>query len=281
MLLIDVWRTEDGQYAIDELRSFDFGTTHQLSFGAAYYPNLVSSYNYTYHESQVAIICSTNTSLNGSLEELQQKDPIVYNAAKQSISELKVLLPATPAVAGIYARVDNTRGVWKAPANVHVNDTVQPEVLIDNKTQDGLNVHATGKSINAIRLFTAKGVLVWGARTLAGNDNEWKYIPVRRFFMMVEESIKSSTFFVVFEPNEAKTWIQVKSMITNFLIQQWKRGALAGAKPEDAFYVKVGLNETMTALDILEGRLIIEVGMAMIRPAEFIILRFSHSLRTS
>jgi len=281
LLLIDVWRTEDGQYAIDELRSFDFGTTHQLSFGAAYYPNLVSSYNYTYHESQVAIICSTNTSLNGSLEELQQKDPIVYNAAKQSISELKVLLPATPAVAGIYARVDNTRGVWKAPANVHVNDTVQPEVLIDNKTQDGLNVHATGKSINAIRLFTAKGVLVWGARTLAGNDNEWKYIPVRRFFMMVEESIKSSTFFVVFEPNEAKTWIQVKSMITNFLIQQWKRGALAGAKPEDAFYVKVGLNETMTALDILEGRLIIEVGMAMIRPAEFIILRFSHSLRTS
>lgn len=279
--LIDVWRSDDGQYAIDELRSSDFGNTHQLSFGAAYYPHVVSTYNYTYHESHVPIICPTNTSLNGTLEELRQKDFAVYNTAKQSISQLKVLLPATPAVAGIYARVDNNRGVWKAPANEHVNDTIKPEVIINNDIQNGLNVHATGKSINAIRLFANKGVLVWGARTLAGNDNEWRYIPVRRFFIMVEQSIKSSTSFVVFEANDANTWVRVKSMITNFLIQQWKSGALAGSKPEHAFYVKVGLNETMTVVDISDGRLIIEVGMAMIRPAEFIILRFSHKVVSS
>jgi uncharacterized protein len=279
--IIDVWRSGDGQYTIDELRSHDLGDIHQLSFAAAYYPNLVSTYNYSYEESQVNIICSPGTSLSGTLEELAQKDPIVYNMAKQSITQLKVLLPSSPAVAGIYTRVDNTRGVWKAPANVIVNDTLQPEVLIDNNIQNGLNVHHTGRSINAIRLFTGKGVLVWGARTLAGNDNEWRYIPVRRFFIMIEQSIKSSTSFVVFEPNDATTWIKLKTMITNFLILQWKQGALAGSKPEYAFYMKVGLNETMTSLDILEGKLIIEVGLAMIRPAEFIVIRFSHKLASS
>lgn len=162
-----------------------------------------------------------------------------------------------------------------------VYDTVQPEVLIDNNTQNGLNVHVTGKSINTIRSFTGKGVLVWGARTLAGNDNEWRYIPVRRFFIMVEESLRSSTSFVVFEPNDTNTWIRLKSMIANFLTLQWKCGALAGSKPDDAFYVKVGLNETMTLLDISEGRIIIEVGMAMLRPAEFTIVRFSHTVVTS
>jgi phage tail sheath protein FI len=272
--LIDVWRSDAGQYAIDELRFYDIGTTHQLSFGAAYYPHLVSSYNYTYDEA--IIICSTNTSLSGTLKELKQKDSIAYGAAIQSISELKVLLPATPAVAGIYARVDNNRGVWKAPANEVVYDTVQPEVFIDNKIQDGLNVHVTGRSINAIRHFAGKGVLVWGARTLAGNNNEWRYIPVRRFFIMIEESLRSSTSFVVFEPNDAGTWTRVKSMINNFLILQWQQGALAGSKPEHAFFIKVGLNETMTSQDISDGRMIIEVGIAMMRPAEFIILRISH-----
>jgi phage tail sheath protein FI len=274
--LIDVWKSDVGQYAIDELRSYDLGNTHQLSFGAAYYPHLVSSYNYTYDEA--SIICSTNTSLSGTLEELKQKDPLAYNVAIQSISELKVLLPATPAVAGIYARVDNNRGVWKAPANEVVYDTMQPEIFIDNKIQDGLNVHGTGRSINAIRHFPGKGVLVWGARTLAGNDNEWRYIPVRRFFIMIEESIRSSTSFVVFEPNDAGAWTWVRSMINNFLFLQWKDGALSGSKPEHAFFVKVGLNETMTSQDISEGKMIIEIGIAMMRPGEFIIFRITHFL---
>jgi uncharacterized protein len=122
---------------------------------------------------------------------------------------------------------------------------------------------------------------VWGARTLAGNDLEWRYVPVRRLFIMIEESIKKATEFVVFEPNDANTWVRVKGMINNFLTEMWKNGALAGAKPEHAFFVNCGLGETMTSIDILEGKLIVEIGLAAVRPAEFIILRFSHKLQES
>ena len=98
---------------------------------------------------------------------------------------------------------------------------------------------------------------------------------------MVEESVKKSTYWAVFEPNDANTWIKVKSMIENYLTQKWRDGALAGAKADDAFYVKVGLGVTMTALDILEGRMNVEIGMAVVRPAEFIILKFSHKMQES
>ncbi|MEM8906790.1 MAG: phage tail sheath C-terminal domain-containing protein [Bacteroidota bacterium] len=193
-----------------------------------------------------------------------------------------MVLPASGAIAGIYTRVDNERGVWKAPANVSLSSVSGPYVNINANEQEDLNVDVNaGKSINAIRAFTGKGVLVWGARTLAGNDNEWRYVPVRRFFNFAEESIKKATEQFVFEPNDANTWVKVRAMIENFLILQWRAGALAGAKPDQAFFVKIGLGETMTALDILEGRMIVEIGMAVVRPAEFIILRFSHKMQES
>jgi hypothetical protein len=154
-------------------------------------------------------------------------------------------------------------------------------VKIDSHDQEDLNVHTTGKSVNAIRAFTGKGTLIWGSRTLAGNDNEWRYVPVRRFFIMVEESTKKATEPFVFEPNDANTWVKVRSMIENFLVLQWRAGALQGAKPNEAFFVNVGLGETMTELDILEGRMIVEIGMTVVRPAEFIILRFSHKMLSS
>ncbi|HET9363314.1 MAG TPA: phage tail sheath C-terminal domain-containing protein, partial [Vicinamibacterales bacterium] len=125
------------------------------------------------------------------------------------------------------------------------------------------------------------GTMVWGARTLAGNDNEWRYVSVRRFFNMVEESVKKSTYFAVFEPNDATLWVKVRGMIENYLIDKWREGALAGALPKDAFYVKCGLGTTMSAQDILEGRLHVEIGMAVVRPAEFIVLKFFHKLQTS
>jgi phage tail sheath protein FI len=182
----------------------------------------------------------------------------------------------------VYATVDNTRGVWKAPANVSLNNVNGLTKMISELDQAGLNVDpVAGKSINAIRAFTGRGILVWGARTLAGNDNEWRYVPVRRFFNMVEESVKKATEAFVFEPNDANTWVKVQSMIENFLTTLWRQGALQGAKPEHAFYVSVGLGKTMTALDILEGRMIVEIGMAAVRPAEFIILRFSHKMAES
>ena len=177
--------------------------------------------------------------------------------------------------------VDRTRGVWKAPANVSLNRVIAPSVKITDADQESLNVDPNGKSINAIRSFTGKGILVWGARTLAGNDNEWRYVSVRRFFNMVEESVKKASESFVFEPNDANTWVKVRAMIENFLTLQWRAGALAGATPEDAFYVKVGLGQTMTAVDILEGRMNVEIGMAAVRPAEFIILRLNLAMQQS
>jgi phage tail sheath protein FI len=258
-----------------------------LKYGAAYFPNLRTSLNYQYQTSTVNVVHNIvgggAGALNGdSLDTVETTDNQVYAAALAAIGELRVVLPPSPIIAGIYARVDSARGVWKAPANESINAVIEPTIKIDNTLQDGLNVDAVaGKSINAIRTFTGKGTLVWGARTLAGNDNEWRYVSVRRFFNMVEESTKKATEQFVFEPNDANTWVKVQAMIENFLTLLWRAGALQGAKPEHAFYVAVGLGKTMTALDILEGRMIVEIGMAVVRPAEFIILRFSHKMAES
>jgi len=212
--------------------------------------------------------------------QLFDRHPVFANILEQ-VTRAMTLQPPSGAVAGIYAAVDRTRGVWKAPANVAVADISGVAVKLNDQAQEDLNVTSTGKSINAIRTFTGKGSLVWGARTLAGNDNEWRYVPVRRFFNMAEESIKKATEAFVFEPNDRSTWVRVRAMVENFLTVQWRQGALAGAAPQQAFFVKIGLGETMTAQDILEGRMIVEVGMAVVRPAEFIVLRFAHKMQTS
>ncbi len=216
------------------------------------------------------------------LDDVHDQNNQLYNLIKKEIALFSVTLPPSSAIAGIYSRVDNDRGVWKAPANIGVTGVRNPTIKITNDGQESLNVDVTGgKSINAIRVFLGKGILVWGSRTLDGNSNEWRYVPVRRFFNMVEESVKKSSAWVVFEPNDANTWVKVKAMIENYLIGLWKAGALAGSVPEEAFYVNVGLGTTMTSQDILEGRMIIEIGMAAVRPAEFIILRFSHKIQES
>ncbi len=197
-----------------------------------------------------------------------------------TLNQDSAVLPPSGAIAGVYAYVDDKRGVWKAPANISLSSVIGLKRKIDNEDQSGLNVDVqSGKSINALRTFTGKGHMVWGARTLAGNDNEWRYVPVRRFFNMVEESVKKSTHWAVFEPNSAATWTKVQTMIENYLTQKWREGALAGAKPDQAFFVKVGLGLTMTQQDILEGRMNVEIGMAVVRPAEFIILKFSHKMQ--
>ncbi|MEP7109462.1 MAG: phage tail sheath C-terminal domain-containing protein [Ferruginibacter sp.] len=227
------------------------------------------------------IVSSAQTYKKAAQDNLYEKHTIIGNIVKNIKKELS-LIPPCGAVAGIYARVDNARGVWKAPANESINSVTGPSEQITADDQSNLNVDAVaGKSINAIRSFTGKGTLIWGARTLAGNDNEWRYVSVRRFFNMVEESCKKATEPFVFEPNDANTWVKVQGMIENFLTTLWRQGALQGIKPEHAFYVAVGLGKTMTALDILEGRMIIEIGMAAVRPAEFIILRFSHKMAES
>jgi hypothetical protein len=204
----------------------------------------------------------------------------LYNSIRSALSAERVVLAPSAAIAGIYAEVDRTRGVWKAPANVGVSSVIGPVAKINNDEQDRLNVDATGgKSINAIRAFAGKGTLVWGARTLAGNDNEWRYVPVRRLFITVEESVQKATSFAVFEPNDSTTWLKVKGMIESYLYGLWEQGALAGSSPDAAYFVNVGLGKTMTPQDVLEGRMNVEIGLAAVRPAEFIILRFSHKLQ--
>jgi phage tail sheath protein FI len=191
-------------------------------------------------------------------------------------------LPPSGAMAGIYTQVDNSRGVWKAPANVSVNMVNAPAVNISSEGQQSLNVDVmAGKSINVIRSFPGIGCLVWGGRTLDGNSQDWRYINVRRTLIMIEQSIKLAARAYVFEPNDANTWITVKSMIENFLINLWKQGALAGAAPEIAFDVQIGLGSTMTPTDILDGKMLITVKVALVRPAEFIVITFQQQMQQS
>ncbi|MEO7313182.1 MAG: phage tail sheath C-terminal domain-containing protein [Chitinophagaceae bacterium] len=261
-------------------------TSPNVKYGAAYFPNLKTVFRYSYDEAAINVVHTVNAvagPLDGqALSAIKGTSTASYGKLKLAIDQQGVVLPPSSSIAGVYATVDSSRGVWKAPANVGLNGLSDLTFKVTNDIQDGLNVDPTsGKSINCIRAFTGKGTLVWGARTLAGNDNEWRYIPVRRLFNMVEESCMKATGQFVFEPNDASTWTKVRAMISNFLTVLWRNGALAGAKPEHAFYVSCGIGVTMSALDILEGRMIVEIGMAAVRPAEFIILRFSHKMQES
>jgi len=283
-VVMDVW-VNPGDIAFDpiaEFRNADFGDIDVKKYAAIYYPRLYTRLDYQYDQTgaSVTIVGKGDGTLNGTLAELKSKNNALFFAAKGAITDIELLLPASSAVVGKYAEVDGSRGVWKAPANVGIDYAIRPEIIISNKQQENLNVDVQdGKSVNVIRSFPGRGpAIIWGARTLAGNDNEWRYVPVRRFFNMVEESVKNATEQFVFEPNDRNTWLRVKSMIENYLTQQWKAGALMGTTTREAFFVKVGLNETMTELDIWEGRMIVEIGMAVVRPAEFIILRFMHKM---
>lgn len=227
----------------------------------------------------LAITAVQTAGINTYLEDVKGENNLLYNQIKQAIADVPMLLPPSSSIAGVYARVDNSLGVWRAPANVGLSYVIQPSQVVSNLTQEDMNVTTTGKSVNAIRAFIGKGTLVWGARTLDGNSNEWRFINVRRFFNFAEESIKKATEPFVFQSNDANTWVNIRSMISSFLTLQWKAGALAGASTEQAFYVKVGLGSTMTQDDILNGTMVIEVGMAVVRPAEFIVLKFTHKMQ--
>lgn len=201
----------------------------------------------------------------------------------EKLAELQAqasIITPSGAMAGIYAATDNNKGVWQAPANMGLASIAGVTEIVSDKDQEGMNVDPdAGKSVNAIRFFTGKGILVWGARTLDGNSNEWRYISVRRLFNYVEESVQKSTNWAVFQPNDANTWVKIQCQIENFLNNLWRDGALAGPTPDKAYYVKVGLDVTMTADDINNGYLIVEIGIAAVRPAEFIVLKFSHKVQ--
>ena len=191
------------------------------------------------------------------------------------------VLPPSAGMAGVYSMVDNAFNVARAPAGVSMGSVISPVINITNENQEDLNLPLTGKAVNAIRSFPGKGTLVWGARTLDGNSQDWRYINVRRAVIYLEQSIKIAADAYVFEPNVAGTWVSIKSMITNFLNSAWQGGILAGSSPDDAFSVDVGLGSTMTANDILDGIMRITVKIAVTRPAEFIVITFQQQQQKS
>lgn len=220
---------------------------------------------------------ATTDFIGGNVNYLQNNRPSIYSDIISGLGGFRITLNPSGAMAGIYARVDGSKGVWQAPANVGVRNVIGPAVLVTNEQQGGFNIDSlSGKSINVIRSFTGRGTIPWGARTLDGNSNEWRYVNVRRLFIYLEESIKRASQGVVFEPNDANTWVRTKGMIRNFLTDVWRSGGLVGATAEEAFFVNIGVGTSMTTVDVLEGRMIIEIGVAAVRPAEFIILRFTH-----
>lgn len=204
-----------------------------------------------------------------------------YKLAIDHMLIKKNLMPPSGGIAGVFTSVDNQIGVWKAPANVAMSSVISPAVLIDHNQQQDLNAPLLGKAVCAIRPFVGLGTLVWGARTLDANSMDWRYINVRRTMIMLEQSIKFACKAYVFEPNVKNTWVSVKAMISNFLTNMWKQGALAGAVPADAFSVEVGLGTTMTGEDILEGKMLVIVKVAISRPAEFIVITFEQEMQKS
>jgi uncharacterized protein len=208
---------------------------------------------------------------------LKAVSPAYNELLADMVGKLNVL-PPSGAIAGIYALVDSSVGVFKAPANVSVSSVVAPTVNLTSAEQEDLNLPLSGKAINAVRPFVGKGTLVWGARTLDGNSQDWRYINVRRTMIMLEQSIKFAAEPFVFRPNDANTWIAIRSMIGSFLRSQWQSGALVGASEDEAFQVECGLGSTMTPQDILDGYMKISVKVAISRPAEFIVITFQQKM---
>lgn len=202
-----------------------------------------------------------------------------------------VVLRASVAMAGVYARVDRERGVWKAPANVGLvgvtgliaqgatKTGVKWHNAIPVRIDDALNKALVDAGVNAIRAFSGQGLRVWGARTMSPTtQTAWRYVSVRRLFNTIERDARSALRTAVFEPNSPPTWERVRGALENYLNALWRQGALQGETPEQAYFVHIGLGTTMTPKDIADGKMIVKVGVAAVRPAEFIILQLTQDV---
>lgn len=193
---------------------------------------------------------------------------------------LRRMIPPCGTIAGLLYANDQERGVWKLPS-APVNHVHSLSATINDAQQAGLNIDAAqGKSINTLRHFLGRGILLWGGRTLAGNDTEWRYISCKRTFNFLRASIHHYLNNQSFVHNDETTWSQIREACNLFLLKQWRAGALQGEKSKHAFYVRIGINETMSSQDIAEGRLIILAGFALSRPAEFTTLIIKHQLHS-
>lgn len=274
-----------------------------LQYGTCYYPfigtNIMSTADIDFTNlfggdiAQLAPLlnpsCAPNPVAESILQKIQtpsgmsnsQLQAALLNASEayaqivQHVLHCANVLPASGAMAGVYTVNDNMSGVWNAPANCTIVGATELPIRLGDTQQANLNIDAvSGKSVNAIRFFNGQGILIWGARTLDGNSQDWRYIPVRRTMTFLEQSVKLAARAYSLEPNNANTWAGVKSMISNFLMDIWKQGGLQGSSPADAFQVNVGLGTTMTSDDLLNGYLRVSVLVAVVRPAEFLVISF-------
>lgn len=229
--------------------------------------------------SRVFALLDSPRSLSGDLTEMDLYDSSDFSAVygpwlrKEGVD---VLVPPSAVAAGLIARTDSTRGVWKAPANIAVAGGLSLTQHFSKEDHGLYNDYA--KPLNLFREFTGKGTLLWGARTLSLDIDRWRYVSVRRLFNMVEHDIETALRAMMFEPNNQPTWEKVRAAIYNYLFSLWQQGALQGGKPEEVFNVQVGLDLTMSKTDIEAGKLIVEVGLKAVRPAEFIILKFTQDM---
>ncbi|MFT6500467.1 MAG: phage tail sheath protein FI [Crocinitomicaceae bacterium] len=259
--------SKDSVYDVADAANYRTGMTSlSTSYVGAYFPYLKSLTAYAYDATTLTLNTAAIPADNNALKE----------EVKAFLAGNYINMPPSPFMAGIYSKLDNATGVWTPPANVAPASISGPVVKITNSDQEGLNVDgSTGKSINAIRSFTGKGTLVWGARTNDGNSLDWRYINVRRLFMSMENDISQALDAYVFKANVHNTWVEVKTMIESYLYGLYNSGAFAGTTPETSYQVSIGLGSTMTDEDVLNGYMRASIMVAPVRPAEFIVLTFS------
>ncbi len=202
----------------------------------------------------------------------------VFKQIETLIANGMNVVPASGIAAGVWSKSDSQSGVWNAPANIALASVVSPVYNMSDAEQGGFNMPLNGQAIDVMRAQPGRGTVVWGARTLDGNSQDYRYVQVRRTLIYVEQSIKGALRQYVFAPNTATTWTTVTASISSFLTGLWQQGGLMGAKASDAFSVSCGLGVTMTSQDVLNGYMIVAVTLQMIHPAEFIELTFTQTM---
>ncbi len=278
-----IFDVRDGAAPLDADRlasSRELFSSSGLENAAAYYPFVRSSHVHVVSPGEDNVVVTLDDHETVTLAELAARDPEVAGAVRAELAKLFAVLPPSGAVAGVHAATDAARGVWQAPQAVSLTGSIEPALELDDREiGELLSEPERGRSINVLRTLPGRGTVVWGARTLAGNDPDWRYLHLRRFYLMVRESLRRWATWVAFEANDEPTWRRLRASVEVYLVERWRAGALVGARPQDAFFVRCGLGSTMTEEDVTEGRLIVHVGMAMLRPSEFVELRFSHATR--
>ncbi|PHM66677.1 phage tail sheath protein [Xenorhabdus stockiae] len=251
------------------------------SKAATYYPNLKTDLKFLLPDDEGIIINGYQNGTDGNPpKNLKELKGIDNEFAQRIVSQLKekeqnTIVPPSAVIAGIYCQTDSQRGVWKAPANVAITGIKGLTDIVDDARQGDMN----DKGVNVIRSFTGRGFMVWGARTCTEvNDTNWRYIPVRRLFNSVERDIRQALRAVLFETNNQPIWMRVKAAVDHYLYAIWQKNALMGNTPEEAYFVQIGQGITMSDTDIKQGKMIMKVGLAAVRPAEFIVLQFTQDV---